>query len=287
MYQLPVIESQVVGDGEDRQVHAQVPGEPWLRAEGEGPDLGVQPVGADHQIEAARCGPFEGDLHRVRCLGDPGDRIAEQVLGVAAGGLIQDAGQVAAHDLHVGGVDDAEGRVHAGQMLSGGADVRHPAGARARLPQRAQDPSSPGDVDRRAADVDRLAPVARCRCPFDHRRAEAVPGQPVREGQAGPAPEISTFPRCARDRRGARPAADAGADMGTSVCSAGFAVFDAGAGRAVDMPVSFSFLMRRPAARGQVFPGRFSCSGSWLDGPAWFTRALAGFSADGVGQRRS
>ena len=94
----------------------------------------MQPVGADHQIEAARCGPFEGDLDGSGHLGHPGDRITEDVLGAAPGGLMQDAHKVAAYDFHIGGVDDAEGRVHAGQMLPGGADVRHPAGARARLP---------------------------------------------------------------------------------------------------------------------------------------------------------
>ena len=57
---------------------------------------------------------------------------------------------------------------------------------------------------------------------------------------ACPAPEINTLLRCGRDRPGARPAAGAGGDMGTSVCSAGFAGLEAEAGRVADMPVSFA-----------------------------------------------
>ena len=61
---------------------------------------------------------------------------------------------------------------------------------------------------------------------------------------------------------GARSAADAGRDMGTSVCSAALVGFDAAAARAAGLPVSLASWCEGRAVRGQVIPGRFSCSGS-------------------------
>ena len=117
--QLPVIQAEIVRGGEDRQVQAQVADELRFVTEDELAHVRVQPVGAYHQVERACRGPLEGDLHRVGGLAEAGDGIAEDVLDVVPGGLVQDAGQVPPNDFYVGGVDHPEGGVHAGQPFPG------------------------------------------------------------------------------------------------------------------------------------------------------------------------
>ncbi|MFI6444535.1 hypothetical protein [Kitasatospora sp. NPDC050543] len=65
-----MVEAEVVGGGEDRAVDAEVFDEALLGAEGQPAGVGVQPVGADHQVEPARGGPLEGDAHAVGALGE-------------------------------------------------------------------------------------------------------------------------------------------------------------------------------------------------------------------------
>ena len=49
-----------------RDVDAEVPHEVALGAERQPPHRGVQAVGADDEVEAARCGPLEGDVDAAR-----------------------------------------------------------------------------------------------------------------------------------------------------------------------------------------------------------------------------
>ena len=69
-----------------------------LFAEYEAADVRVQPVRADDEVEAARRGVLERHLAGGR---DRGDRVAEDVLHVVAGGVAVDLAQVVAHDLGV------------------------------------------------------------------------------------------------------------------------------------------------------------------------------------------
>ena len=155
-----------------------------FRSEGEAAHPGMQPVGAHHEMEGARRRPLEGYRDAVRGVGQARDGIVEDVLDVVAGGLVQDAHQVAADDLEVLRVDDPERAVEAGQPLPGGTYVGHPAGAGARGPGRVQDCRPPGHFDRRPAQVDGLAAVARRGRPFHDDRGEAEPPQP--DGQRLP-----------------------------------------------------------------------------------------------------
>ncbi|MEV0660087.1 hypothetical protein ACIBI3_02565 [Actinomadura luteofluorescens] len=86
---------------EDRDVVARVPDEPRLVAEREPPDVRVQPVGTDDQVERARGPALEGDVHAVRRLGHGRDRVAEDVPGGVPGQLVQELGEIAPVDLHV------------------------------------------------------------------------------------------------------------------------------------------------------------------------------------------
>ena len=149
--------------------------EPRLRAKGQAAHPGMQPVGARHEMERARRRSLESHRDAVRGVGQARDRVVEDVLHVIPGGLVQDAHQVAADDLDVLRVDDPERAVEAGQPLPGGAHVGHPAGAGARCPGRVQDSRPPGHFDRRPAQVDGLAAVARRGRPLHHDRGEAEP----------------------------------------------------------------------------------------------------------------
>ena len=59
----------------------------------------VQPVGADHELEATPVATREGDVDPVRVLGELDDPVAEDVFGVVAGVVVQHLGEVSAQDL--------------------------------------------------------------------------------------------------------------------------------------------------------------------------------------------
>ena len=69
-----------------------------LVAEDQAAHVGVQPVRADDEVEAARRPRSNVTSPSV---GDRGDRVAEEVLDVVAGGVVEDLAQVVAHDLDV------------------------------------------------------------------------------------------------------------------------------------------------------------------------------------------
>ena len=70
-----------------------------LRPEGQRPYPGVRAVRADHEVEPAHRPAREPHLDPVPVLGQPGDPVAEKVFDVPARRLVQDAGEVTAHDL--------------------------------------------------------------------------------------------------------------------------------------------------------------------------------------------
>jgi hypothetical protein len=61
----------------------------------------VQAVGSDHEVEPAGGSMLERHRDAVGLLDDHLDRVLEQVLRVASRRLIEDGGQLAAHDLDV------------------------------------------------------------------------------------------------------------------------------------------------------------------------------------------
>ncbi len=80
--------------------HREVPAEELsvsgVFAEDQAPHVGVQPVGTDHDVEAAWRGVLEA---HPSVRGDGCDRVAEQVFGVMAAGLVVDLTEIVAHDL--------------------------------------------------------------------------------------------------------------------------------------------------------------------------------------------
>jgi hypothetical protein len=86
----PALEAAVVGQGVDPEVAAQEVTEAGLVAEDQPAHVGVQPVGADDQVEAPRWAVLEGDLDPVAVLVQGPDRVAEAVVDVVAGGLVED-----------------------------------------------------------------------------------------------------------------------------------------------------------------------------------------------------
>lgn len=173
----------MVGGGEDRAVYAQVPDELFLRAERQTAGVGVEPVRADHQVEAARRAVFEGHGHAVGVLGERGDGVAEDVLGVLPGGVVQDPGQVAPEDLDVPG-EHVRGQL--GLPLARVVDVGHRAHARPDALEVGQDAHAAQDRQvGLAAEVDGVAAVAEREGALHDGGLKAVPMEPVGERGAG------------------------------------------------------------------------------------------------------
>ena len=160
-----------------------MPHELLLRPESEPAYPGVQPVRADHKVEPPHGTAGERHLDAVPVLGQPGDPVAEQVFGAVSGGVVQDAGQVAAHDLDL--------RDHPLAVEQVGRHPRGPPAAAVRIGKSALvDALRPYRVEK-SHPFDHLAPGAaqvhgvpagpgRGRDLHD-RRCEAVPPQPERE----------------------------------------------------------------------------------------------------------
>ena len=83
---LPV-QREVDGHGEDPEVATDVPAELRLGTEDEVSHVGVQAVGADHEVEPASAGVLEGADDLVRFLDQRADRVAEDVLRALACGF--------------------------------------------------------------------------------------------------------------------------------------------------------------------------------------------------------
>jgi hypothetical protein len=176
-------------EGHGRDVDAHVPHEAGLRAERQSPYRGVEPVGADHQVEAARCGAVERDVDAVLVLPHRDDRVVEQELGVVAGGPVEDGGQVTARelDLPIAGGAAGRGHGHAGDLPSGGVDDAHRGRLGGDIAQAGHDAHFFGYGQGGAAHVDRAAAGAQALRPLHDGGAEPVMGQPVGQGQAGDA----------------------------------------------------------------------------------------------------
>jgi hypothetical protein len=161
--------------------------EAGLVAEDQPAHVGVQPVGADDQVEAPRWAELEADLDPVAILVQGPDRVAEAVVDVVAGGLVEDGGELAAHDLHVPVRDpgDQPADVHldgpAARALHHDQLGLGPGGLHL-----AQDPHPLGDVNRRAEQVDGMPAQSgpQGRGLLDDGWGEAIPVQPP--GQGGP-----------------------------------------------------------------------------------------------------
>jgi hypothetical protein len=119
----------------------------------------VQPVGPDDEIEAPARRALEGDVHSVLALGECGDRVADEDLGVGGGRALEDPGQISASELHVAAAGGAPHRryVDPPDAPAGGVDEAHPGRAGGGLADLAYHPHALGDVHRRAGDVDRVA----------------------------------------------------------------------------------------------------------------------------------
>ena len=121
------------------------------------------------------------------------DPVAEDVLGVVAGAVDDDAGQLAAQDLQLGGGAAGVGPA-GGEAGHGGAVGVDELGARlagGRGPDGVLDAHAAGDLAAGAADVDVLPVVAELVEAFDDGGLPSPGVEPV--GQCGPAmlaPEI-------------------------------------------------------------------------------------------------
>jgi hypothetical protein len=124
-----VIKPEGIRHREDRHVIPEVPDELRLLAEHQPPDCGVQPISTNDKSERpGRC-VLETDQDPVVVGLNGGNRVAEDVLGVVPGRLVEDLAQVTAQDLHIPGEDlsrHPRHRVAVGVDVGGAAQVRLP-----------------------------------------------------------------------------------------------------------------------------------------------------------------
>src|SRR5258708_24222305 len=183
----PTVQVDAPGRGEDRRVVAEVADEVGFRAESQCPHSGMQPIGADHDVELACAGTLERDHHAVVVLGHLGNRVCEQVLNAVAASLVKDLDQVAPQNLDL---RDHPARVakevgwHPRHVPTGFVDERHATHPGVRGPDLVEQPHPSGRLTPGAADVDRLSAGTRRRSPLHHCDTETVPAEPVRQGGA-------------------------------------------------------------------------------------------------------
>ncbi|GAB3883905.1 hypothetical protein GCM10029964_044040 [Kibdelosporangium lantanae] len=166
-----------------RDVDAGGADEVALGTEGEAPDVRVQPVRADHQVEAARRGAVERDVHTLLVLVERGDRVVEEELGLVPRRLVQDGGEVGARHLDL--VAPGRGKSHGGHLTAGGVEQPHGGRAGGDVTEAGQHTHRLGHRQGRASHVDGVAAGAQALGPLHHGGLEPVAGQPVREGRAG------------------------------------------------------------------------------------------------------
>jgi hypothetical protein len=167
-----------------RQVSAEELRSSRVLAEDQVPNIRVQPVGADHDVEPAWRRALEGHL---AVGGDGRDRVAEQILDLVAAGVVVRLTEVISHDLYV--------TVGCGADRLGEIDADRLPGALAINPRAV----SPGgqrldfwqhthlfrDLHGRSEKVNCVTPrLTQCRCALDDGDVEPVPGEPVREDRA-------------------------------------------------------------------------------------------------------
>lgn len=185
---------QRLGRRHHRQVAAQEARQAGLVAEGQAADIGVQPVGAHDDVECA----WRAMLERHGPVGlDSGDRVAEQILDVVAGGVVIDLAEVVAHDLHV---PVRTGRVDLGQVDPAGlgpalAIQRQPGRSGGQVLDAGQDAHLRRDLHGGAEQVDGMAAgLAQRGRALDDGDLEAVTGQPVGQHRAGDAGARDEYP---------------------------------------------------------------------------------------------
>ena len=172
---------QMVGHGEDGHSTPHVVEELALLAERQRPGPRMDAVGADHHVELASLAALERHRRvRVRRR-ERRDRVAEAIPHVLAGCVVQDAREVAAMDLDVALVDDPEPARQAPEDAAARVDdaVRERVGF-----ERTHDVAqghARHDVERRAPDVDGVAPGAERGRSLHHGDVEPVALEPVSE----------------------------------------------------------------------------------------------------------
>src|SRR5262249_1021729 len=147
-----------------------------LVAHDEGAGPGADAVGGDHEIEVALGAAREGDGDPIVAVAETSDPVAEDVLDIVSGAVVEDTGEVTAEDLQPRGratrPRGARGALAPRQvalvdepdpLLSrrGGADV-------------VLDPHAPRDRPRGAADVDVLPAAPERAGALDDDRPKAV-----------------------------------------------------------------------------------------------------------------
>ena len=147
----------------------------------------MQAISANDQIEASDAATGEADVNTACVLREVCDGLAEEVVGLFMGCVVEDLAQVAPQDLHVAG-HEIGGKT--GAHTTVGMNIGH--GAHAGLAatdfSKQTHPVQQVQVDA-ASEIHRIATVAKGRRLLDEGRPDPLAGQPPsqrRAGDAGP-----------------------------------------------------------------------------------------------------
>ena len=163
----------------------EVADEPLVRPEEHRAQRRVQPVRPDHQVEAPPGAAREGHVDAVRVLGEPGDPVAEDVLGTVPGVVVEYPGQVPAQDLDLRDVPVAAVVVRAVglQYLPVRVHGVRASGLGAGRAHGRVQPHPPDDLFGHPARVHRLPTGTQPGGPLHYGHPGAPPAQPVGQGR--------------------------------------------------------------------------------------------------------
>lgn len=179
-------EAELVREGEAGEDVSEIVVEGLLGAEDQPARVRVQPVRADHEVEAAAGAAFEHNVDGVPVVVQGGDGVLEEELDPVAQRLVEGVGQIAAPDLQVeAGL--AAGHLLGAQRADGlpdGVDEGDSRGVDVGGAQSRQQPHALHDRAGGAADVDGVATPAYGGGLLQDGHLEAVSVEPICERRA-------------------------------------------------------------------------------------------------------
>lgn len=185
----PVVQVEPVGHREESAEPAEIAQELRLRPEHEGPDAGVQSVGADDDVECPYGTGGKRHFDALAGLVNRSDLVAEEIFHLTLGRPVEHLGDVATQNLDLGDqtVPAEHVRTHLTDPLVVAVDDRHPPGVGPRRAHLSLEAHPAHRLLGDAPQVDGLAAGPQRGCPFDDGHREPVAAQAMRQRRPGDA----------------------------------------------------------------------------------------------------
>src|ERR1700733_1902155 len=170
-----------IRNGKDCDIIPKVTHKTRLLTKNLGPHIGMEPIRADHKVELAGPGTTERQRNPGIALREGGDRVVKDILCVLPGRLVENAGQVAAHNLEFAA---GEPIGQTGNLLVCFVHDRNCTSPGFELLHLGQDAHALQRVQSSAAKVDRVSSRPHRGSAFDDGGMETVAAEP--EGKRRP-----------------------------------------------------------------------------------------------------